>query len=256
MRAAALRWAAMRVAVPATLLTLAPSLAHADLPGPVPVAARYGDFDHDTLALTWQPGFCTTGPDCLPDQPHGAPIGLHGLWASLPSALQRHGVTEPQWWRKGCGELGAHASVPPALSLLLRARLEAMMPHLRRSLLAREYGEHVACFGFPPEKFFAFAIAMRDAVAFGPFGTWLRGEAGHLVRHADADRAFARDFHTSHPRAVQFRCDRDRAGRVVLTEMWITLRPDRLAEFPEPPTLLDAPVPRDNCPAGFAVPGW
>ena len=97
---------------------------------------------------------------------------------------------------------------------------------------------------------------MRDAVAFGPFGTWLRGEAGHAVRHADAVGEFTRDFHTPLLGAVQFRCDHDWAGRVVLTQLWITLRPERLAEFPEPATLLDAPIPQGNCPAEFAVPGW
>ena len=247
---------AMSLAVLAAFAVLAPLPASADLPGPVPVPARYGDFDHDTLALTWQPGFCASGPGCLPDQPRGASIGLHGLWASRPSVLRRRGVAEQRWWREGCDDLGPHASAPPALSPLLRSRIEAVMPHLRMGLLAHEYAKHVACFGFAPEAFFAFAIAMRDAVAFGPFGTWLRGEAGHAVRHADAAREFERDFHTPLPRAVQFRCDRDRGGRVVLTQMSITLRPDRLAEFPQPETLRPAPIPQDNCPAEFAVPSW
>ena len=246
----------MRLPAFAVLAFLAPAAAHADLPGPVPVPARYGDFDHDTLAVTWQPGFCTSGPGCLPDQPHGAAIGLHGLWASRPSMLRRQGVTEQQWWQAGCDDLAPHASATPRLSPQLERRIAVLMPHLRRSLLAHEYGKHVACFGFSPEVFFAFEIAMRDAVAFGPWAMWLGGEAGHTVRHADATREFTRDFHTSHPRAVQFRCDHDHAGHVVLTQMWITLRPDRLADFPEPETLVDAPVPQDNCPASFGVPTW
>ena len=93
-------------------------------------------------------------------------------------------------------------------------------------------------------------------MAFGTFATWLRGMAGRDVGHADAAREFARDFHTSHPRAVQFQCERDRAGRTVLTQLWITLLADRLADFPAPETLVDAPIPQDDCPSSFEVPGW
>ena len=230
--------------------------AHAQLPGPLPVATRFGDFDHNTLALTWQPGFCRAGDGCLPDQPHGALLGLHGLWASRPSALVRRGVTERQWRQAGCDDLAPPTDAAPRLSPELGRRLAAVMPHLHPGLLRHEYDKHVACFGFAAETFFAHALLARDAVAFGPFGLWLRDQTGRVVRHADAIRAFARDLHSARPRVVQFRCDRDRAGRVVLTQVWITLRVDGLARFPAPETLADAPVSEDDCPASFGVPGW
>ena len=232
------------------------SPAYAALPGPLPVATQHGDFRHDTLALTWQPGFCASGDGCLADQPHAPLIGLHGLWASRPSVLVRRGVTEQQWWVSGCDDLAPHTDAAPALSAALHARLTAMMPHLAHDLLIHEYDKHVACFGFAPEAFFATALAMHDVVVLNPFASWLTGQAGRTVQHAEALAEFERDFHTSHPRAVQFQCERDHAGRMVLTQFWITLLPGRLADFSAPGTLIDAPIPQDTCPATFVVPNW
>ena len=247
----------MRATFLALLAALAsPGLTRAAIPGPLPVAAKFGDFGHDTFALTWQPGFCGTGGGCRADQPHDALIGLHGLWASRPSVLIRRGVTEQQWWQVGCDELAPHTDAAPVLSAALQARLAAVMPHLKDSLLTHEYDKHVACFGFAPEVFFRTALLMRAVVLLDPFSTWLAAQAGQVIRHADALTEFERDFHTGHPRAVQFQCAADRTGRVVLTQLWITLLPGRLADFPAPETLIDAPIPQDDCPASFTVPGW
>ncbi len=233
------------------LVALAGS-AHAALP----VATQYGDFRYDTLALTWQPGFCATGGGCLADQPEVPLIGLHGLWASRPSVLVKRGVPEQQWWVKGCDDLAPHTDAAPVLSKGLETRLAAVMPHLAQSLLTHEYDKHVACFGFAPEAFFATELAMRDAVARNPFARWLVGQAGQTVQPADALAEFERAFHTSHPRAVQFQCAADRSGRMVLTQFWITLLPGRLGDFPAPAALVDAPIQQDTCPAAFVVPSW
>lgn len=109
--------------------------------------AQHGDFAHYTFALTWQPGFCSTGAGCLSGQPHTALIGLHGLWASRPQALISRGISAPQWWSRGC-DYFHHSDRAPRLSQAILEQLRAVMPHLKYSLLTHEYDKHVQCFGF------------------------------------------------------------------------------------------------------------
>lgn len=217
--------------------------------------AEHASFGHYTFALTWQPGFCSTDGGCLANQPHGALIGLHGLWASRPRSLIERGVSAPQWWRRGCDYY--HRSHDwPRLSRGLRARLRRVMPHLRGSLLRHEYDKHVQCFGFNTQGFFDTELAMRRQVVGSAFGRYLIGNAGHMVQHADVTAAFMRAFHTDRGRALQLQCGRNRRGQEVLTQLWITIPKDALASFPGEGSLSDAVEPQDNCPARFLVPNW
>lgn len=219
-------------------------------------AARYGDFAHYTFALTWQPGFCSTDGGCLPDQPHSVLIGLHGLWASRPQSLIRRGISDPQWWRRGC-DFYHHSDSAPRLPPATLTRLNAVMPHLKDSLLTHEYDKHVQCFGFDAQTFFQTELSMRSAVADGAFGRYLTVTArGHDVRRADVIRAFTRDFGTDQSAALQLRCGRNPQGRVVLTQLWITLYKDALARFPRDDSFMNAPIAQDNCPARFQIPDW
>ena len=240
----------LAAAVLASLMILAGTAA-ADTLQPV----RYGDFDHYTFALTWQPGFCGTAPGCLSDQPRAPLIGLHGLWASRPQVLIARGVSDPAWQRSGC-DLLHHSDAAPVLPDALRQRLLAVMPHLASDLLHHEYDKHVQCFGFDPATFFATALAMHDRIADSPFAQDLAGRAGTAVRHADLVAAFEADFHTAAPRALQLQCDADPSGRSVLTQLWITLPTDGIDQFPAPATLIDSPTVQDNCPAVFLMPAW
>ena len=217
--------------------------------------ARYGDFDHYTFALTWQPGFCGTGQGCLPDQPTATPIGLHGLWASRPQTLIDQGVSDQTWWHSGC-DLLAKSDAEPVLPAPLSQELAAVMPHLNNDLLHHEYDKHVQCFGFDPATYFSTELAMRDAVAASPFARDLIQRTGITARHADITAAFEADFHTQAPRALQLQCERDANGRSILTQLWITLRTDGTDRFPDASTLIDSPTVQDNCPTSFLVPAW
>jgi hypothetical protein len=42
----------------------------------------------------------------------------------------------------------------------------------------------------------------------------------------------------------------------VLTQFWITIAADRLSAFPQPGSLIDAPIAQDDCPAAFVLPAW
>ena len=228
--------------------------APADARMPMPAPAVHDDFDHYTLALTWQPGFCIDG-SCLPDTPHAPPIGIHGLWASLPRSLADRGIVNRQWWSKGC-DYFHHSDAAPSLPVSVRHDLDATMPHTKSDLLRHEYDKHVQCFGFDPASFFRTELAMRDAVAATPFAADLIARTGQVATRDMLLASFARSFRTSWPRALQLQCHTDQSGRSVLAQLWITIRQDRVADFPAPGSLTNSPVPQDNCPDSFTVPGW
>jgi ribonuclease I len=217
------------------------------------VPAAYGDFDHYTFALTWQPGICTA--DCMSDQPHLPLIGLHGLWASRPQSLVAQNVPEQSWWARGC-DFYHHSDEAPALSADLEAKLATVMPHFKKSLLTHEYDKHVQCFGFDPTLFFTTELAMRQAVADSPFGKYLVAQTGATVAHADVIAAFEHDFGTTDARSLNLQCERDGAGREVLTQFWITIRTSALGAFPAAASLTDTPIDQDTCPATFLIPSW
>jgi ribonuclease I (enterobacter ribonuclease) len=217
--------------------------------------AQHGDFDHYTFALTWQPGICSTDPGCRADQPRTPLIGLHGLWASLPSGLAATGVVDPQWWSKGC-DYYHHSDDAPALDPSLQARLDAVMPHFTHSLLTHEYDKHVQCFGFDPEQFFSTALAMHDAVASSSFGTFLVGKAGQRVRHDDVVAQFTSTFGAAHPTALQLQCAKNAAGEEVLTQFWFQIPTNQINAFPQPQSFMDTPTNEDTCPPAFLIPAW
>jgi ribonuclease I (enterobacter ribonuclease) len=241
----------------ARLLALMLGLLTAAGAGALPLTpARHADFAHYTFALTWQPGFCSTAPGCLPEQPRDVLIGLHGLWASRPRSLIDRGISAPQWWSRGC-DFYQHSDRAPSLSQATTARLNRVMPHLRDSLLRHEYDKHVQCFGFDVQTFFDTELRMRRQILDSGFGRYLIATArGHAVRHMDVIHAFMRAFGTDQASSLQLRCARDHRGEVVLTQLWITLHSDAVPRFPRAGALMNAPIAQDNCPAEFRVPGW
>jgi ribonuclease I len=222
---------------------------------PALAPAEHADFTYYTFALTWQPGICGTEEGCLADQPKSALIGLHGLWASLPETLTAQGITPQQWWQRGC-DFFQHSDAAPALDAALERRLDDVMPHFTHSLLTHEYDKHVQCFGFDAERFFATALAMRDAVAGGAFGAYLVQHAGRDVTHAELSAAFRTDFATTATASLQLQCGHDATGREILTQLWVSIDANKLADFPRADSLIDAPIAQDDCPATFRLPSW
>ena len=220
------------------------------------VPARHGDFGHYTFALTWQPGFCSTDGGCLRGQPRDVLIGLHGLWAARPRSLIERRISAPQWWRHGC-DYYHHSDRAPRLPAAMLARLDHDMPHLRDPLLKHEYDKHVQCFGFDTATFFRTELGMRRRVLESAFGRYLIHTAqGRQVRHEEVIGAFMRAFGTRQSAALQLRCGRSRGGEVVLTQLWFTLHTDSTSRFPRGHSLMNAPIPQDNCPQRFWVPRW
>ncbi|WP_345191469.1 ribonuclease T2 family protein [Gluconacetobacter tumulicola] len=217
----------------------------------------HGDFGHYTLALTWQPGFCASGPGCQPDQPKAPLIGLHGLWASRPQQLIAEGVPPQRWWAAGCDIYpGQEPAAPLAVSSETKLALDQSVAHLTHRLPDHEYHKHVQCFGIPAETFFHTALDMRTVVAQSDFGTVLQAWQGQVVTRDAVMKAFHVAFHTETDRALQLRCEHDHAGHDVLTQLWFTLKRERVADFPRASAFMRAPEAQDNCPARFLVPTW
>ena len=222
---------------------------------PLTPAVTHGDFAYYTLALTWQPGICATDEGCRPDQPKGEPIGLHGLWASLPRTLVAAGVTPEQWRQRGC-DLVRHSDAEPVLDPALKRRLGDVTPHFADDLLAHEYDKHVQCFGFDPNQFFENELALRERVVNSAFGDYVVSQQGRDVAHSDMVAAFRSAYSTSNGTALQLRCGADATGQWVLTQIWISVPADRLDLFPLPSALVDAPIDQDTCPLIFHVSAW
>ncbi|AQS87236.1 ribonuclease I [Neoasaia chiangmaiensis NBRC 101099] len=224
--------------------------------GPALHPTAHADFHHDTLALTWQPGFCAVGSGCLPDQPRIPLIGLHGLWASEPGTLEARNIPVQAWWRDGCSLLEQEQDVTPILDAPLQNQLATIVPHTTHPLVPHEFNKHARCFGYQPGPFFATAAALRLKFAQSAIGAWLSARAGTMVSHAAMLSFFDQATGNVTPRALQLQCSRDHQGHVVLTQMWFTLRPDRLDVFPKAAAYIASPEPQDNCPAQFLLRRW
>jgi ribonuclease I len=247
--------AKVRVLCLSVLLGLAGVTAASSAVAPPLAPATHADFRYYTFALTWQPGICGTDEGCLADQPTADLIGLHGLWASLPQTLIDRGVVPQQWWQRGC-DYFEHTDAAPPLDGALAQRLDRVMPHFTQDLLTHEYDKHVACFRFDPTQFFTTELAMHDAVVASSFGRYLVQREGAQVSHAAVVAAFAAAFATDAAASLQLRCGQDAAGRTVLTQFWITIAAARLSAFPQPGSLIDAPIAQDDCPPTFDLPAW
>ncbi|WP_083338819.1 ribonuclease T2 family protein [Chromobacterium sphagni] len=219
--------------------------------------ARHGDFIHYTYALTWQPGFCATGDGCLPDQPKQQLIGLHGLWPSLPQSLIQQGVPVQQWWAKGCGFF-PHTLAIPLPPPELREQLREVMPQLKDDLYTHEYVKHVQCFGFGASEFFGAAMNMRQAVVDSGFGAYLLAQAGQTRSREELAAEFSKAFGTNQVRSLQLQCGKDGRQRNVLTQVWFTLRADKLEDFPKADAFVNTPDGEyeDSCGQPFLMPGW
>jgi ribonuclease I len=130
------------------------------------------------------------------------------------------------------------------------------MPHVSGDLLKHEYDKHVQCFGFDAEAFFRTELIMRQSVADSALGAYLVQHVGQSIQHDQLVGVFKKTFGTDKSRALQLRCEHDRQGNIVLSQLWMTIRADRLDVFPDARSWMDAPESQDNCPSSFLLTGW
>ena len=226
-------------------------------------------FGHYTFALLWEPGACLAhdqlaGPDCATRTPadlRSRQWSLHGLWASTPAELQARHMPDPTWWRYGCYWYRPDHAIPQgscsnaALDLPppLHARLWTAMPAAAACLDRHEYFKHAACLGFQPAPFFSQALELLDAVNANPFTAWMRAHRGQTVSRAALLEAFQRSFKLDASSALELRCGRREGARRedVLVQAWMTIRGDRLKQFPAPRSFM--PGRRGNCAARIFI---
>lgn len=245
----------MKRLVVAALLVLGGCVSSQAPVGPSLTPVTHTDFSHDTLALTWQPGFCASGGGCMASQPHSHLIGLHGLWASEPHALEAQNVPVRQWWMKGC-DIYDHDDTPPKLQPATENALASVVPHLKHPLHVHEYTKHARCFGYDADQFFVTSIQLRDRFESSAYGQWLAQHSGFQVKKDDLLAMFVQLTGVREDRALQFQCEPDHDGKVVLTQLWFTLDPQKLSTFPANGSYRSSPQVQDNCPATFMMPGW
>ncbi len=222
-------------------------------------------FEHYTFALIWQPGACLVhaklaGPDCA--QRTSATVSsrqwsLHGLWPSIPAELSRQGMTPPSWWRYGCYFFHSQHSIPPArscqnpaldLQSAVRTRLARAMPAARSCLDRHEYYKHAACYGFKQNSFFRRALNLLQVVNANPFTKFMRDHRGRVVNRAALQQAFRKGFGLSSSKALELRCGlspKNSGQNDVLIQAWITLRANRIEQFPAPRSFM--PGRLGNC---------
>ncbi len=221
-------------------------------------------FQHYTLALIWQPGACMVharlaGPACdlrISGGVSSRQWSLHGLWPSIPDALSRQGIAPPTWWRNGCYFFPSQQAIPaarscqnPVLDLqpTVRAQLDLAMPAARSGLDRHEYYKHAACYGFKQNSFFRRALNLLKVVNANAFTAFMRRHRGRVVNRATLRQAFRKDFSLLSSQALELRCSTQPGnGRQdVLVQAWMTLRADRIKEFPAPESFMSGR--RGNC---------
>ena len=132
-----------------------------------------GDFDFYVLALSWSPGFCSTGGESkAPDQcAEGSKLGfvVHGLW--------------PQYERGSPQNCGSNGSFP------MRAQIEAVRALYPDDGLARhEWRAHGTCTGKSPTDYFADVRQARQAIVIPD--AYAAPSAAQSVATIDVARAF------------------------------------------------------------------
>lgn len=220
---------------------------------------QHSDFGHYTLALTWQPGFCSgpKGMTCNADQPHDPLIGLHGLWASRPADIIKAGVPVTTWWQKGCALYSAETHPTTfGLSAELAQKLSEIVAHTHSSLVEHEYKKHVQCFGMNEEQFFTAAAALRTRFASLPSARKLEELSGQTITKTELVKRLRDDTGPLPARGVQFQCNKTAQGETVLSQIWFTLKPSGLTQFPNASAFMSSPQEQDNCPAQFLLPQW
>ncbi|MBV8566272.1 MAG: ribonuclease T2 [Methylobacteriaceae bacterium] len=132
-----------------------------------------GDFDFYVLALSWSPGFCSTGGEGkAPDQcAVGSKLGfvVHGLW--------------PQYEHGSPQNCGSNGSFPT------RAQIEAVRGLYPDDGLARhEWRVHGTCTGKSPTDYFADVGQARQAIVIPD--AYAAPNAAQDVATIDVARAF------------------------------------------------------------------
>jgi len=127
------------------------------------------------------------------------------------------------------------------------------MPAARSCLDRHEYYKHAACYGFKPNRFFRRALNLLRIVNANPFTEFMRAHRGQIMPRTALQQAFRQGFGLSSSQALELRCDAGSgaSGKKVLVQAWITLRTERIDQFPASGSFM--PGRRGNCAARILI---
>lgn len=218
--------------------------------------------DSYTLALTWQPAFCADRQDraeCRETDAGASPLVLHGLW--------------PDWDANGDGRRDgddAYCLDPgpardsivgidtgdggwkdlPAVDMTeaMKDDLPAIMPGARAHLDRHEWWKHGTCSGLKPVDYFGAAILLTRQMQLGAFGAFLAEHQGESVKLKALLGVFDAEFGPGSARALKLACSPAPDGTMVLSEIQLRLKRERIGEGLLPSTLeTGGRAPRGKC---------
>ena len=167
-------------------------------------------FDSHVLALSWQPGFCTSQgkskPECIAlNKGNGGPtaseFSLHGLWPNKTSCGKNYNF---------CGKY-AHQPFPDVtLSNDIETKLNEMMPSTRynQSLENHEWWKHGTCRDHSPNDYFDLATTLVNKINESSFVTdFIRSNIGKTVSTDQLNSAFDNTFGTGEHKFIALKCN-------------------------------------------------
>jgi len=214
------------------------------------------------LALSWQPGFCasdagTDKTECAGDA--ASELTLHGLWPNADRNGDGHLDADDDYClgadraRLLATDRRDWAKLPPVpLSADLRRRLGDVMPGMRSQLERHQWVKHGSCSGLGPERYFAAAVTLSEAVRDSQLAETIQAQAGMDVSRRDLLLAFSADFGKGSERAVQLLC-RSEDGIATLTEIRVRLQADAIEAPLSRQSFDTSRVAKGTCPARFGI---
>ena len=176
------------------------------------------------LAASWHPAFCERRPnsrDCRTTQRASDTDGfaLHGFWPQ-PRGNEYCGVSSDL---VAADRNGPWRRLPaPRLSADTRRDLERVMPGAQSALERHEWLRHGTCYGADPERYFADAVGLIDALNGSAVASLFARSVGTRLTSGTIRSAFDDAFGGGAGRKVEIECADD-DGRRIITELRIAL---------------------------------
>ncbi len=181
-------------------------------------ASTPGQWDINTLALEWYPGFCKNNPQlntCDPDASayFNNNLSLHGLWpdkknGSAYSFCDDTIVLNPDLCKN------------PPLDGVDEVALYHYMPGTKVCLDRYEWIKHGTCQYLNPKDYFALAVSFLEQVNQSSFGQYIQKNIGMPLTLKSLYLAFDQSFGENAHKALSISCYND----TEIIDFWIQLK--------------------------------
>ncbi|WP_062012023.1 hypothetical protein [Aureimonas sp. AU4] len=206
------------------------------------------------LAASWQPAFCETRRrvrECRDGAAGADGFTLHGVWPQ-PRDLSYCGVPASE---KGLAESRRWLDLPELpLTGGTRAELAAVMPGVASGLDRYQWAKHGSCWGGPPDRFFARAAALVEALNASPVRDLVVSRVGGTLSANEIRAAFDRAFGPGAGDRVLVDCSGRRGQDARIQEIRVALRGDLSGDATLAELIAGAPTQPRGCREGIVDP--